>query len=206
MICRSTYPPPVMMFPCLCSSAKYSSMVIVGKRQLSLNTSPANRSLSEEAFVLGNIVKGLNTFPPPEINCLGLTLLGLLSRSNLHVVSSCSLFDSRISTSGISSSEAGAEARISISILIDVIDASAWVWSKRRSKRVVDLGIAESSELTEVEEEGSEEFPRRFCLDRPGNSEMRRLIGCDDSGGLGRPAFRFQLLHTRLGGIELTRI
>ena len=80
--------------------------------------------------------------------------------------------------------------------MIDAIDANACVWSKRRSKSVVDLGIAEPSELTEVEEEGSEGFPRRFCLEGPGKSEMRRLIGCDDSGGLGRPAFRVQLLYT----------
>jgi hypothetical protein len=195
-----------MIFPCLCSSAKYSSIVIVGRRQLSLNTSPASRSRSEEAFVLGNIVNGLNTFPPPEINCLGLTLLGLLSRSNLHVVSSCSLFDSRISTSGISSSEAGADARISSSMLIDAIDANAWVWSRRRSKRLVDLGIGESSELTEVDEDGSEGFPRRLCLDGPGRSEMRRLIGCEDSGGFGRPAFWVQLLSSYVCVTELTRI
>lgn len=122
---RDTHPPPVMIFPCLCSSARYSSIVIVGSRQLSLNTSPASRSLSEEAFVLGKIVNGLKTFPPPEINCLGLTLLGLLSRSSRHVVSSCPLSDSRMSTSGISSSEAGAEARISSSMLIEAIDANA---------------------------------------------------------------------------------
>jgi len=57
----------------------------------------------------------------------------------------------------------------------------------------VDLGITESSELTEVDEEGSEVFPRLLCLDGPGKSEMRRLIGCDDSGGLGKPAYRNQL-------------
>lgn len=59
---------------------------------------------------------------------------------------------------------------------------------------MVDLGTAESSELTEVDEEGSELAPRLVCLEGPGNSEMRSLIGCEDSGGLGRPAFRFQLL------------
>jgi hypothetical protein len=89
---------------------------------------------------------------------------------------------------------------------MDAIDANAWVWSRRRSKRVVDLGIAESSELTEVDEDGSEGFPRRFCLDGPGRSEMRRLIGCDDSGGLGRPAFRVQLCSTYHSVTKLTSI
>jgi hypothetical protein len=73
---------------------------------------------------------------------------------------------------------------------MDAIDANACVWSRRSSKRVVDLGITDSSELTEVDEEGSEGFPRLFCLEGPGKSEMRRLIGCEDSGGFGRPAFQ----------------
>lgn len=172
-----TYPPPVMIFPCLCSSAKYSSIVIVGKRQLSLKTSPCNRSLSEAVLVLGNIVNGLNTFPPPEINCLGWTLLGLLSRSNLHVVSSWPLFDSRASISGTSSSEAGAEARISSSILMDAIEANAPVCRRRSSSSVVFLGIMESSELTDVEEEGSDVFARLLLLVGPGKSDIRRCIG-----------------------------
>jgi len=71
---------------------------------------------------------------------------------------------------------------------------------------VVDLGIGESSELTEVEEDGSELFPRRFCLEGPGRSEIRRLMGCEDSGGFGRPAFRFQLLFMYLSTTKLTRI
>jgi len=89
---------------------------------------------------------------------------------------------------------------------MEAIDANAWVWSRRSSKRVVDLGIAESSELTEVDEDGSELFPRRFCLEGPGRSEIRRLMGCEDSGGLGRPAFRFQLLSTYPRVVWLTRI
>ena len=71
---------------------------------------------------------------------------------------------------------------------------------------MVVLGIAESSELTEVDEDGSEGFPRRFCFEGPGRSEMRRFIGCEDSGGLGRPAYRYQLLSALPSAAELTRI
>jgi len=71
---------------------------------------------------------------------------------------------------------------------------------------VVVLGIAESSELTEVDEDGSEGFPRRLCLEGPGRSGMRRLMGCEDSGGFGRPALQFQLLTPYLSVTKLTKI
>jgi hypothetical protein len=154
-----------MMLPCLCSSARYSSIVIVGSLQLSLNTSPCNLCLSDPRFVLGNIVKGRSTLPPPDISSLGLTLLGLLFRSSLHVLSSCSRALSLGSISGISSRDAGAEARISSSMLIEAIDAKVRVCRRRSSNNVVVRGIDESSEFTDVDEEGSEVRPRRLLLE-----------------------------------------
>ena len=62
------HPPPVRIFPCRASSSKYSSMVIVGSLCELLKTSLLNLSLCDRFPVLGRIVNGRSTLPPPEIN------------------------------------------------------------------------------------------------------------------------------------------
>lgn len=60
---------------------------------------------------------------------------------------------------------------------MDAIEANAPVCRRRSSSSVVFLGMTESSELTAVDEEGSDVFARLLLLVGPGKSEISRCIG-----------------------------
>lgn len=177
-----THPPPVMMLPRRCSSSRYSSIVIVGSRWLFRKTSPRNRSRSESEPVLGSIVNGLKTLPPPEMSSRGFAwAAGPLSKR--QVSSASALRVSRGSKEGGSDSE-GAEARSSSSCLLVCKVDRARVCSRRSRRRARSrFSGGSDSGLTDVEDWPVDKEATKGREGGEGSKERIKTMGEDDGDG-----------------------